>query len=32
MTIEYAGENRELPGRYREYDIFKCYIVVRPVE
>jgi hypothetical protein len=32
MTLEYAGENREIPGRYREYDIFKCYLVTRPVE
>jgi hypothetical protein len=32
LTVEYAGENREIPGRYREYDIFKCYIVVRPAE
>jgi hypothetical protein len=32
ITLEYAGENREIPGRYREYDIFKCYIVMRPVD
>lgn len=32
ITLEYAGENREIPGRYREYDIFKCYTVVRPVD
>ncbi len=32
ITLEYAGENREIPGRYREYDIFKCYIVLRPAE
>jgi hypothetical protein len=32
ITLEYAGENREIPGRYREYDIFKCYVVMRPVE
>lgn len=32
ITMEYAGENRDVPGRYREYDIFKCYIVTRPVD
>jgi hypothetical protein len=32
ITLEYAGENRELPGRYREYDIFMCYFVTRPVD
>lgn len=32
ITLEYAGENREIPGRFREYDIFKCYIVARPEE
>lgn len=32
ITMEYAGENREIPGRFREYDIFKCYQVVRPVD
>jgi hypothetical protein len=32
ITVEYAGENREIPGRYREYDIFKCYGVLRPAE
>jgi hypothetical protein len=32
ITMEYAGENREVPGRFREYDIFECYIVTRPVE
>jgi hypothetical protein len=32
ITLEYAGENREIPGRYREFDIFKCYLVTRPVD
>jgi len=32
ITMEYAGENREVPGRFREYDIFECYLVTRPVE
>jgi hypothetical protein len=29
LTIEYAGQNRRIPGRFREYDITKCYCVLR---
>jgi hypothetical protein len=29
ITIEYAGQNRNEPGRYREYDITKCYGLLR---
>jgi hypothetical protein len=29
MTAEYAGMNRAIPGRYREYDITKCYGILR---
>ncbi len=29
ITIEYAGQNRNEPGRYREYDITKCYGLIR---
>jgi hypothetical protein len=29
MTLEYIGQNREMPGRFREYDITKCYMIFR---
>jgi len=32
LTIEYAGLNRKIPGRYREYDITKCFGLVRGKE
>jgi hypothetical protein len=32
ITIEYAGQNRNEPGRYREYDITKCFGLLRGKE
>jgi hypothetical protein len=32
LTIEYVGQNRAMPGQYREYDITKCYAVFRGKE
>jgi hypothetical protein len=32
ITLEYIGQNREMPGRFREYDITKCYMVLRGKE
>jgi hypothetical protein len=32
MTMEYIGQNREMPGRFREYDIIKCYAIFRGKE
>jgi hypothetical protein len=29
ITLEYIGQNREMPGRFREYDITKCYMIFR---
>jgi hypothetical protein len=32
ITIEYAGQKREIPGRYREYDVTKCFGILRGKE
>jgi hypothetical protein len=29
ITIEYIGQKKEMPGRFREYDITKCYAIFR---
>jgi hypothetical protein len=32
ITIEYVGQNQAMPGRYREYDITKCFGIFRGKE
>ena len=29
ITLEYVGQNKEMPGRFREYDITKTYMITR---
>jgi hypothetical protein len=32
LTIEYVGQNKVIPGRYREYDVTKCFGIYRGKE